>query len=80
MSLELLGHCCRFEFAFDTIMADGPSGRVTVLEQLSQERVKALLYHDAFPGLGYVRAEDGKFDFVRANYEKSEAVRTMCPM
>lgn len=50
-----------------------------VLEQLAQERVKTLIYHDSFPGLGYIVPNELTWDFKRVNYEKTQAVQTMCP-
>lgn len=60
---------------FDTVLADGAAGRVMVLEMLAESRMKSHLYHDSFPGLGYIVPNDLTWDVKRANWEFSEAVK-----
>jgi hypothetical protein len=60
-------------------VAEGPVGRVRVLEMLAEKRWKSLMFHDTFPGLGYIVPHDLTWDVKRVNWEFSEAVKTECP-
>lgn len=51
-----------------------------ILEKLAQDKMKALLFHDSFPGLGYIVPNDLTWDVKRVNWEFSEAVHTTCPV
>lgn len=54
-------------------------GRARILEGLADNKMKALLFHDTFPGLGYIVQHDLTWDVKRANYEFSKGVATTCP-
>lgn len=61
-------------------MAEGAAGRAKILDMLAEKKVKTLLFHDSFPGLGHVAPNEVTWSVKRVNWEFSEAVDTMCPM
>lgn len=67
-----------FRLRFDFDRDAGAEGRVKLLDELADSKLKVLTYHGIFPGIGYIVRNDLTFDFKPTNYEWKKAVRTTC--
>ena len=56
----------------------GIRNRTNWMDVFARDRVKVLMYHYEFPGLGYIVETRGGWDFLPVSYEGDKGVRTVC--